>query len=823
MVRYANPTRCPDCRATLPESPSSCPECRLPLTGQRAADLFATLQSADRLLDQLRTEGGLLTAGAYDGPQPAPSAPVPAPPAPPRPGLSALSVPRILLGLGVLCLLVAAITFLVVTWSWLGVGGRTAVLLVLTVASGALSIGLNRRDLRLAGEALSVVAFGLLVLDLVGADNAGWLGTLSGPGLLSVIGAVVGGTGLVLALAQQDARQAMLSPQVFGVAGIWAVPAGIAVESDHVAAVAMLAAAGLLALAGGTHRLAMRLLAILLGLAAASWWLVLLVVGAARAVDHRSVSGLLTEGHGWPLLAAAALLVVTALLTRERPAVAGPLLGGGGVVVSALVLLPSTDDGGGALGAVLVVLLVLWSAVAPFAPRPWLGAVELPVVASALAALGLVAESGVAVLDVLAYGVEVTWSQDWSADVPLRSLPLTTVVPAMLLPLVAALLLAALTWRRTADDAARVARHHTVPALVVLTGTGAAVAVLEALPTALVLAVLVVAAAVLGARAATRAEDTSALVGLAGTAALAALALVVALPSVVLTATTLALLAAASVVLLLRERRPDHAVAWAAAAVLPAALAGLGWSLGEIGDVPEVWRAAPVMVVVGLLALARPWPALEGSAAVFGAAIAVAAVDAAAHEPTALALHLTLAGALVTASSLVHEQRRRLGWIGGLLLAAATWVRLWDLGIDAPEAYTLPSAVALLLVGLRHLSHHPEAGTGRALVPGLVLASVPSLLRVIVEDPVSLRAALLGLGCLALVLVGAALRWQAPLLVGAVVGAALVLREWAPHAGLVPPWVWIAAAGTALLVVGVTWERRLQDLRGGADYLARLR
>ena len=77
--------------------------------------------------------------------------------------------------------------------------------------------------------------------------------------------------------------------------------------------------------------------------------------------------------------------------------------------------------------------------------------------------------------------------------------------------------------------------------------------------------------------------------------------------------------------------------------------------------------------------------------------------------------------------------------------------------------------------------------------------------------------------CLVLVLGGAQQRWQAPLVVGASVGAVLVLRLAAPYAAAVPPWMLIAVAGAALLVVGVTWEARLRDLRGGVDYLARLR
>jgi hypothetical protein len=88
---------------------------------------------------------------------------------------------------------------------------------------------------------------------------------------------------------------------------------------------------------------------------------------------------------------------------------------------------------------------------------------------------------------------------------------------------------------------------------------------------------------------------------------------------------------------------------------------------------------------------------------------------------------------------------------------------------------------------------------------------------------VSLRAALLGAGCLGLVLAGTRLRWSSPLVVGAVVGGLLVLRELAPYAAATPQWVLIGLAGTVLTVVGVTWERRLRDLRQAADYLGRLR
>jgi hypothetical protein len=229
-------------------------------------------------------------------------------------------------------------------------------------------------------------------------------------------------------------------------------------------------------------------------------------------------------------------------------------------------------------------------------------------------------------------------------------------------------------------------------------------------------------------------------------------------------------------------------------------------------------RGVPVLVLVGLLAIARPRPEIESSAAIAAVVASAVAIDGS----TSLAVHLTVAGALVSASALVHPARRPLGWLGGALLAAATWVRLWDVGVTAPEPYTLPTAVALVLVGLVHLRRHRGAPTWPALGPGLLLATVPSLLWVL-EDPLGPRAVLLGLGCLALVVAGAQLRWNAPLLVGAAVGATVVLRELAPYAAEVPQWALIGSAGTLLTVVGVTWERRLRDLRAAGSYLGRLR
>jgi hypothetical protein len=246
------------------------------------------------------------------------------------------------------------------------------------------------------------------------------------------------------------------------------------------------------------------------------------------------------------------------------------------------------------------------------------------------------------------------------------------------------------------------------------------------------------------------------------------------------------------------------------------------WALGEAAGLDEATRGYPVLLVVGLLALTLPRAEIEVSAWVTALAAVPAAIGYDADPVTATAMHLTLAGVLVSGSGLVNPQRRELGWVGGLLLAAATWVRLADLGVEAPEAYTLPSAVALVAVGLIRIVRDPRVSTATALTPGLLLATVPSLLWCL-DEPVSWRAVGLGAACLALVVAGATARWSGPLMVGAAVGTVLVLRELAPYAAETPQWVLIGAAGALLTVLGVTWERRIVELRRAAGYLDRLR
>src|SRR6476661_1854125 len=186
MTRFADPHRCPDCRTTLPPGARLCAACGLDLSGELGQRLFSILTRADELLVELRarsagsrteapthaeapvTVGSVVTPRSTPTPTSAPwmpelgggdagaestTPPTVGGPLAARPS----SVPKVLLGLGATCLLVAALVFLAVTWSVLGVGGRTATLVALTLVMGGLTALSARHALRGAVEAMGLV------------------------------------------------------------------------------------------------------------------------------------------------------------------------------------------------------------------------------------------------------------------------------------------------------------------------------------------------------------------------------------------------------------------------------------------------------------------------------------------------------------------------------------------------------------------------------------------------------------------------------------------------------------------------------------------
>ncbi|WP_030903473.1 SCO7613 C-terminal domain-containing membrane protein, partial [Streptomyces sp. NRRL S-515] len=263
-----------------------------------------------------------------------------------------------------------------------------------------------------------------------------------------------------------------------------------------------------------------------------------------------------------------------------------------------------------------------------------------------------------------------------------------------------------------------------------------------------------------------------------------------------------------------------------------AAVCAVGYATGvlvaacAVSDLAVAWWALPVLVVPALAAALGPRLGevrlpVEITAAVAG----VLALGLSAGRAGTLALVLALAG-VVCAGAAVRPERRVLGWAAGALLAAATWVRLAEAGVSAPEAYTLPVTVPALVMGLLRRRRDPQASSWTAYGPGLAATLLPSLLAAW-GDPGWTRPLLLGAAALVVTLLGARRRLQAPLLLGGAVLAAVAVHELAPYvvqvAGALPRWVPPALAGLLLLAVGATYERRLRDARRLRAAIGRLR
>lgn len=142
------------------------------------------------------------------------------------------------------------------------------------------------------------------------------------------------------------------------------------------------------------------------------------------------------------------------------------------------------------------------------------------------------------------------------------------------------------------------------------------------------------------------------------------------------------------------------------------------------------------------------------------------------------------------------------------------------------ELATVPLAATLLVGGAHLLSRRPMLRSWPALAPGLTLLLVPSYLAQF-ADPAPWRLIALGLVAVAVTIWGAVGRLQAPLVVGAIVtvlhAVTAFRQQLAVVAGVVPWWVWLALAGTVLVVIATTYEARLRDAKRAAASIRSLR
>lgn len=832
-VLYADSHRCPDCRAAVEGPTTTCPVCGLLLIGPVAIELFRTLRTVDELIARLRASSApagvtpgapaapaaprtsppsVAPAAAGDAPRPVPYTPYPVAPAPAkqRRGMLEVGVPQLLLGLGAACLLVGSLVFLAIAWVLMGVGGRTAVLCGLTTAAAIGTYVAARRPLRAAAEAFGAVTAGMVLLVLGGASAAGWFGDAGVDALVTTMGAALIGVGVGATLLMRATPMGRLvSGEIAACLGALLVSVGVTFLAESGSVGLSVGTALLLALGLGARACGHRVLVVAAAATGSLLWTGLLAAGTTRVLEDSTPTSLWVHFDLWPLLAATALAAIPALVgTLPRAARLIAAAGSGAAaVIAAVAPLGLTTDA----GVVAWSLVLLGLAAAAHVLTTWRPALAGPGLVAGIAPLVVVA-------DILSTGAAnvATLRRPAAADIRIDALP--GLLDQPWIAVIAAVGISAAVAAALAQHlpAARGDRGGVLLSVL----TAVAVTAMYDVPLAVVVAELAVCGAALVALALLRPAHEAALPAWFVALTAFALAVAAAVPSDALLALALtpALAALALALTWGAAHRPLVVVSECATPVVAAAWVVV---LGAVaGLAAEPVRVAALLAVALLFAVpGRRVMAASGAVVAVGLTALVATGD---HQAAWLTVHLTLAGAAAGAAALLHAGWRRLAWVGGALLVLASWVRLDAAQVTTPEAYTLPAALTLLTLGVLALRRDPERSTASALLSGLVLALMPSTV-VALQDPASARGLLLGLAALLLVLAGAALRWSAPLIAGAVVGALLLLRAVAPYAALIPPYAVILAAGAILVTVGVTWEARLASLRRTQRYVARLR
>ena len=759
--------------------------------------------------------------------QPARSAPVapPLPAAQARREATAPGVQNLLLVLGGILLALAATAFTLVSWGSMGIAGRALVLGAVTLAALGAPVALLRRGLRSTAESIAGIGLVLTVLDTYALhevafpDGDGVSFAAAASAVLAVIWTAYGiGTAALPrpAVTRTDPTTAPASPTL-----LLPLPAALAVAQLPLILWAI--AAG-----GGPRTITAAVL-----LTAVIDMVVALRV-TPKAVRAVAAGGAFGMG-GWGVLAAGLISLDAAGPGAAARAAALFALAAAGAFGAAWLasgrgLRTSTAAAGGlfvvaALGGLLraalpadwtvpgclacgIALLALVRGRLPEPVRHGLGRASGIVQASAV--LWTLPAVGVTLLGPAAW-LSRAWSgapgdareaaaRDtfWPAH--------ATTTPLILIAVAAVLALSvrAAEWRPRALTAA-------------LTLTWAAVLTL---PTALQLpynvGLLVYGGTVMVLLALRHRMATT--LALVTSLSLACLALAAEPATLTVLASLTAVFAAAA----WRGRLAPASAAASlgyATALACAVGASLDWQPQHIALLMLL-----VPLTAALLAARITDPATTKAVEITGAAAALIAIDLATAELPLLAVVLALCGVIV-AGTAIRPERRSLGYVAAALFVLAGWVRLGTWNVTDPEAYTLPVTVPALFVGALRRRRDPSATSWTAYGPALTVTLAPSLLAAW-TDPHWTRPLLLGTAALAVTLLGARHRLQAPLVLGGTTLALDALHELAPYlaqvVGALPRWAPPALAGLLLLALGATYEQRIRDARRVREVLGRM-
>jgi hypothetical protein len=179
--------------------------------------------------------------------------------------------------------------------------------------------------------------------------------------------------------------------------------------------------------------------------------------------------------------------------------------------------------------------------------------------------------------------------------------------------------------------------------------------------------------------------------------------------------------------------------------------------------------------------------------------------------------------AAATGAVAQRSDRPWMAWVAKAAASASSWTVLADLGVDVVEAYTVPPALLLLVIGAIALRQRSTEPSWRALGAGLGLLLTPTVAMVL-DDPDDLvrLAAVIVVGS-ALAAAGRVWGLQAPLVSGVAALIAVALTQYDVVTAVVPRWFLLAAGGSLLLWLSISYERQLQRLAAVRSGLAGMR
>ena len=170
-----------------------------------------------------------------------------------------------------------------------------------------------------------------------------------------------------------------------------------------------------------------------------------------------------------------------------------------------------------------------------------------------------------------------------------------------------------------------------------------------------------------------------------------------------------------------------------------------------------------------------------------------------------------LVGVRALSTGLPSRPRRVYAAVAAGLELIAWWLLAAARGVHVVEAYTLPLAAVALFCGWLAARSRP-LGSWIAYGPALLAAFLPSLAPALAPDASVARRVVVGAVALAVVLIGANARLQAPVIIGGGTLVLLPLPELVFLWRVLPTWMPLTLAGLVVLGCAITYERRRRDL-----------